>query len=672
MRQSLLFLIIMLYTNGIYAQDQDSLVKNNDLKRELLEVVVTGQISETTAENSIHKIRIIGSKKLNSGLFLDLGSALSKELNINLTQDNILGSSVSIQGISGQNVKILIDDVPVIGRLNGNIDLSQISLSNIDRIEIIEGPLSTIYGTDALAGTINIITKKDGKSKKVLNSYYETIGKYNYDLIISNNINNHTATYQLGRNYFNGWSNGQEFSLLPTSEIADERRHKQWKPKEQIFHKISYNIDEDTYSNNNYIERFYEKITNKGMPQGPYLENAFDEYYHTSRTNMGSDIKMEGEKYNTQLILAYNQYVRTKETFYKNLTNLSEFMLDDPSKQDTSEFNLWIAKMIISNSINKRIKYQLGLDLNMQNAKGRRIIDKYQEKRNYAAFSTIEYELNPQITLRPSARVIYNTKYNAPFIPAINILFDYEEYKFRASYAKGFRAPDFKELFFEFIDVNHNIVGNENLLAETSNNYNINTTISKEIFQKKVITDISLFYNEISNKIDLANSLTETNQYSYFNITNYATKGISFRTSISLPNTQINVGASHIGRHNNISSEYNVPQFSFSTDLNLSALLTLGNKTKLNIFFNNTGKLPIYIMENENITEGYSASYNILDCSVNRRIFNDLLIITIGGKNLFNITNIKKYNNNSAHSTSSNNVPVGYGRTFFTNLKFNL
>ena len=51
MQQSLHLLIIMLFTNGIYAQAQDSLVKNNDLKRELLEVVVTGQISETTAEN---------------------------------------------------------------------------------------------------------------------------------------------------------------------------------------------------------------------------------------------------------------------------------------------------------------------------------------------------------------------------------------------------------------------------------------------------------------------------------------------------------------------------------------------------------------------------------------------------------------------------------------------
>ena len=53
----------------------------------------------------------------------------------------------------------MIDDVAVIGRLNGNIDLSQINLNNVERIEIVEGPLSVEYGTDALAGTINLITK---------------------------------------------------------------------------------------------------------------------------------------------------------------------------------------------------------------------------------------------------------------------------------------------------------------------------------------------------------------------------------------------------------------------------------------------------------------------------------------------------------------------------------
>src|SRR5690242_6859536 len=91
----------------------------------------------------------------------NLKEALSYELNIHLMEDNILGSGLQIQGIGGENVKILIDGMPITGRQNGNIDLSQILMDNVERIEIVEGPLSVSYGTDALAGTINIITKKN-------------------------------------------------------------------------------------------------------------------------------------------------------------------------------------------------------------------------------------------------------------------------------------------------------------------------------------------------------------------------------------------------------------------------------------------------------------------------------------------------------------------------------
>ena len=667
-------LIFILSAQSLFAQTKDSLAnKNIELKQELLEVVVTGQLSEITSEDAIHKIRIIGSQELNSGLFLDVASVLSKELNIRLSEDNILGSSISIQGISGQNVKILIDDVPVIGRLNGNIDLSQISLNNIERIEVVEGPLSTIYGTDALAGTINIITKQHTNSKKLFTTYYETIGKYNYDFLITDVIEGNTATYQFGRNYFNGWSSTQEFSLLPTSELADKERNKQWKPKEQITHKLTYNINKDTYSNNNYVERFYEKITNKGIPQEPYLENAFDEYYHTFKTNIGSDIKLKYNQSKVRLILAYNKYIRAKETFYTNLTDLTQVMVQDVSMQDTSYFNSWMAKAIVSTNKYNQFKYQIGLDLNKQDAKGGRILSNYQDKTSVALFSTVEYNLQDRIKLRPSARLIYNTKYKAPFVPAINLLLDFEDCKIRASYAKGFRAPDFKELFFEFVDINHNIVGNEFLLAEKSNNYNINTTITKSIYQTKTITDISLFYNNISNKIELANSALEANQYSYFNITNYSTKGISYRTSLSLYNTVIKFGMSYIGRYNNMSTNYNVPDFYFSKEINVSALFTLGKKSKLNIFYKKTGQLPGYIIESENVSEVYSDSYNILDFSINRRAFKDQLIITISAKNLFNITDIKQYSgSNSVHSTSNNIIPIGYGRTFFTNLKFRL
>jgi outer membrane receptor for ferrienterochelin and colicins len=72
----------------------------------------------------------------------------------------VYGSSVSINGISGEGVKILVNGVPMVGRIDGKIDISQINLTNVERIEIVKGPQSVIYGTDALGGVINIITKE--------------------------------------------------------------------------------------------------------------------------------------------------------------------------------------------------------------------------------------------------------------------------------------------------------------------------------------------------------------------------------------------------------------------------------------------------------------------------------------------------------------------------------
>ena len=661
-------LIFSFYFHIVVGQNNDSL-----LNKKISEVVVTGQLLEKNAEDAVHKIRIIGSRELNSGLFNNLAALLSKELNIRLSEDNILGSSVSIQGVSGQNVKILIDDIPVIGRLNGNIDLSQIMLDNVERIEIVEGPLSTIYGTDALAGTINIITKKIIEDKKYFNSYYESIGKYNYDFLISKNIEKNTAIYQFGRNYFNGWSSGQDFQLFPINELADIRRNKRWKPKEQIFHRFSYNIAKDKYSNNNHFETFYEKITNRGLPLAPYNETAFDEYYHTYRTNLGSDINLNYDESNIKLILAYNNYVRAKETFYKDLTNLSQTMVQDASTQDTSNFNLWMVKAIINKEKNKNLRYQLGFDFSMENAKGGRILDGYQEKSDYAFFSTLEYNLTDYIQVRPSIRLIYNDKYKAPLVPAINALFDFKNYKLRISYAKGFRAPDFKELFLEFVDINHNIVGNELLLAEESNNFNINTTISQFFLENKIVTDVSFFYNQMFNKIDLANLSEDSDQYSYFNIENYATKGISLRSTILLANTSINLGMSYIGRFNKLSDEYDVSKFNFSKDFSLGLIFNLGSKNKLNIFYKRTGELPNFVLDNNSISEVYSDAYDIMDFSLNRRLYNDFIILTFGVKNLFNITDIKNnIDNITIHSNTNNIIPIGYGRTFFTQIKFSL
>ena len=249
MRKYLLTSLLTILFSYVYTQEArkdsiNTITKDWLFSDVLSEVVITGQLKNVAKKNAVHDIEVITSEVLNSGLFTDLSNILSFQNNIKISNDNILGSSINLQGVSGENIKILIDGVPVIGRLNGNIDVSQINLSNIDRIEVIEGPLSVDFGSDALAGTINIITKKEFKNKWTgsLNSYYETVGKYNNELFVNYQYKKHSFSNQFGRNYFSGWSKDDPLKLIPEATLADTNRFKKWKPKEQVSNKLKHII----------------------------------------------------------------------------------------------------------------------------------------------------------------------------------------------------------------------------------------------------------------------------------------------------------------------------------------------------------------------------------------------------------------------------------------------
>ena len=96
-------------------------------------------------------------------------------------------------------------------------------------VEIVEGPLSVSYGTNALAGTINLITKKNKKKfGGNVDAYYETIGQYNLNGRVDLALKSHSFSFSLGRNFFDG------YSQLDTSRVME------WKPKEQVFGNFKY------------------------------------------------------------------------------------------------------------------------------------------------------------------------------------------------------------------------------------------------------------------------------------------------------------------------------------------------------------------------------------------------------------------------------------------------
>ena len=150
----LFFLFAIAFLNAQPVVEQDTL-----WELDFDNIVVTAQYAPTDVKNAVHEVKVIKAQTIQEQGFNNLAEVLTQQLNLRVNADLALGNGLQIQGIGGENVQVMIDGVPVIGRLNGNIDLSQINLNDVERIEIIEGAMSAQYGSNAAGGVIKIITK---------------------------------------------------------------------------------------------------------------------------------------------------------------------------------------------------------------------------------------------------------------------------------------------------------------------------------------------------------------------------------------------------------------------------------------------------------------------------------------------------------------------------------
>jgi outer membrane receptor for ferrienterochelin and colicins len=666
-----------------FAKKTQIIKPNNNLKVELAEdavslnsFVVTGQYADNNPEKAVQKITIIDKEKIEKMAAVNLTDVLENETNIRLSQDGILGSSMSIQGLSGENVKILVDGVAVIGRLDGGIDISQLNLNEIERIEIVEGPMSVNYGTNALAGVVNIITKKPASNKLNLkaNSYYENIGTYNFDGTISNTFGKHSYSITGGRNYFDGWKDNDPL-FKENEPIADSTRFKTWKPKEQYFGRFKYQYTTKNTTVAYTLNAFDEKITNRGLPRAPYSETAFDDYYKTLRLDNSIQIKTKLKKQkNISFLAAYNYFKRTKNTYFKDLTTLDEVITTNPSDQDTSGFDLITVRTSFSNANDSiKVNYQIGVDLNKETAEGARIESQTQQIGDYAAFASIEYKPFKNTIIRPGVRYSYNTEYESPLTPSLNIKQSIIKVNIRASYARGFRAPSLKELYFNFVDINHNIIGNNGLTAETSNNFNLAANYTKLIKSYLLKIEVSTFYNQIDNLISLAQ--IQGTEYSYVNIGNFSTNGVQFNTNISYNHFKFGVATTLVGRENFLSqTNSNVDKYSYSPELKLNANYDIVKwNSFIAVFYKFNGKLSSFAIDaNNDVYQTYIEAYQIADVTIGKKFWKNKIAFSLGSKNVFNVKNVNSVATGGAHSSNSGSNLVATGRTYFAKLSINL
>ncbi len=641
----------------------EALVYNMD------EVVITGQYTPQAVDKSIFRVKVIGARQIEQRASNNLNDLMAGELNIRASNDGALGSKITMQGLGGEHIKFLIDGVPVIGRMNGNIDLGQLNLFNVDHIEVIEGPMSVIYGSNALAGVINIITKQNVSTQLSANAsaYLESVGVYDFSSDVSVKKKNWTSSIALARNFFDGYNS-----------IYSSRSLK-WKPKRQYNADVSVQYSHKDLKAKLSTSFFNELLIDRGNTIKPYYETAFDNHFATNRISTKLDFskKLFADRY-LNVVSSYSYYNRIKNTYFIDLTTLERNLTTNLADQDTSAFNQWMMRAEYSKSNKDWLNYQLGFDLNYENGIGKRILDKKQNQGDYAAFLSMKINPGARMVLQPGLRYSYNTKYKAPLVYSLNIKYDLaEEFNLRASYARGFRAPSIKELYLEFVDVNHNIRGNENLEAEHSQNVNLALKYNHEKETYDYGLEMSLFYNKITNSISLASVDFASSLYTYVNVDNFITQGfqLNFNNRI-YPWLELKLGYGKTGRKQIFNSQVSYDMI-YSPDV-IMQLNYLWRKTNLNfsVYYKFNGKYPeVFLGENDVVFQSIMDEYHTLDISLSRWFWGRRVNTQLGAKNLFDNNDILLSGNTvngGIHSGGAGASPVAWGRTFFVKLAFSL
>ena len=654
---------------SLFAQEK---VVDSTKTEELKEVIITAQYTPQAEKNAVYKVKSISSETIELKAASNLRELLQQELNIDLGQNSVFGTSVEMQGISKENIKILIDGVPVIGRLNGVIDLNQINLATIERVELVEGPVSVFYGTDAMGGVINLITKKDQEDtvNGSVSAYYESIEATNLTADIGYKFDENLIKINGGYYQFNG---------LSTSDNSDieNPRNLNWEERQQYFGDFTFITGFKDLKLRYNANLNHEKLISIGEPDR--FGKIEDIDYFTRRIN--NTLNLQGKVFKNKFIDAtasFLDYQRYHDTYNVDPETFESTLSETDTKDDNRVIYRYggLKAQLGKSEKTDNLNYAVGFDYNDESTSGERILNNKQSIETIAVFGSLNYKIVEDYEIQPSARYTYNSSYGSLLSPALNLKASFNNNNtLRFSYANGFRAPSIKELFLDFHITSGPftfiINGNEDLEVEESHSFNLYYTFRKELKNESSLTiEPSLFYNDIENLIALSEMVDFKRHY--INIDEFKSLGgkldafYKFNQAFS-----INAGFSLIGRYNKFNEEYDSEEFLYTPEIT-SSINYKFEKADVNfsVFYKYSGEREGFFIneDTEELNKTTRESFSNLDATVLKAFLNKSLILSVGAKNILDVEDIDTLNEvGEAHSRDMQL----WGRSFFIKTTYN-
>ena len=274
-------------------------VEKTEKQQTIQEVVVTGTGTQHHLKDAPVQTEVISRKMIESygGKSLeDILGGLTASFAFN---EGDMGSQAQLNGLGNNYILILIDGKRIHGDVGGENDLGLIDPHNIERIEIVKGAHSALYGSDAIAGVINIITKKHD-TEGVLLENTTRYGSYN-DLRQHNGIGVRFGKFQSYTSFqlqhTDGWKNTSEeyaeAKLLTDSRNKTVNEYTNW----QIGERLTYSPYKglDLYASGTYYEKRISRPTNGRHPSCDVY--TYDLKYRNASAALGGKMKLGKKDY---------------------------------------------------------------------------------------------------------------------------------------------------------------------------------------------------------------------------------------------------------------------------------------------------------------------------------------------------------------------------------------
>ncbi|KMQ67393.1 TonB-dependent receptor [Chryseobacterium sp. FH2] len=701
MKKKVLSILSLSTVFWMNAQERDSLKQ-----KKIEEVVVTGQYTQQSINKSIYKVEVIDAEKIKSMAATNAAEVLNQSLNIQITPDTNSGNSTAnILGLGGAYVKILIDNIPVVGDtgLGSNIDLTKLSLSNIERIEIVKGSMGVEYGNGALAGVINIITKKNSSKKLNITAALqeESVrdgynlnkkgkGKHIQNINVGYNINDNWFTnISFNHTQFMGYEGERKgYKFFDTSDQKVLRGY-EWNPKDQyeanalikytknktsFFYKASY-LSEKFNFYNPVIKR---ESLNDG--QGGITYTSLDREYNTERWI---------HQFNIQTNLGQIRYMG--DFSYQNQNRkFFDYTYDIPNRRKDNNYDeqsyyktdVIYSRGMFSNFLdNKTFDFQLGYELDHTNGYAALIAGEFDGNNvkrkifTYGTFLSAEWNISDKLSLRPGARLSVSDRFDNQFNYSLSARYKTSENSnLRGVFGTANRYPTYDELFTYFVNVNHDIQGNPDLKPE--NGYSAGLFWDQGLnFGDgwKFNYNLEALYVDLNDKIENV-MIIRPSTYKYMNLDKY--RSLLFGVNANIVKDQFSLGLRTSLNGISVSKqELEVTtskdfQYNFQVGANVAYKLK-GPSTAFNLYYKYTGPARIYVIENEAFRLAKTDGFHMMDFIVSQPFWKDRLELSVGVKNIFDVTTINSTNSTaSGHDAATDRVNLYYGRSYFARLMY--